>query len=310
MRAFIKKLYYNTRTGYLIISIPKYFYDLFRFRLLPLLPEETYVKMQFRHIMGYELNIKNPQTFNEKIQWIKFNIRIDLYTLCADKLAVRDYIKEQIGEEYLIPLIFHTNNPEELTLDKLPDYPVIIKTNHASGNVVIVKNKYSIYIKRIQKKMKALLKENFYFRTKEWQYKNIKPQILVEKLLMDEYGNIPVDYKFHCFHGKVEAIQVDISRFTEHKRNFYDVQWSLLPFSLTYDVSNEIIRKPDNLLQMITLSEKLAAAFIYVRVDLYVIKDHIYFGELTFTSGNGMELFNPPKFDKILGDKLKLPIEI
>jgi hypothetical protein len=304
MKALIKDLYYNTRWGHLIISIPKYFYNLIIYKLLPLLPEKMFLQIMFGIRFGYKLNLKNPKTLNEKIQWLKLNDRTNLHTLCADKLAVRDYIKEKIGEEYLIPLVYATDKADEITLDKLPEYPVIIKTNHGSGGAIIVKDKRLVSTTRIQKDLKKQLKKNLYFITKEWQYKNIKPKILIEKLLVDEMGKIPMDYKFHCFHGKVEAIHVDIDRFTDHKRNLYDTQWNLLPFSWAYNTSHKAIAKPEVLDRMIGIAEHLSQPFMYVRVDLYLIRNKIYFGELTFHTESGWGKFTPQGFDKILGDSM------
>jgi hypothetical protein len=307
MKQFIKKLYYNTRIGYWIISIPKYFYDLVRYRLLP---EKMFIQIIFKKYHGYKLNLKNPKTLNEKIQWLKLNDRTNLHTMCADKFAVRKYVKEKVGEEYLIPLIFFTDKIDELVLDKLPEYPVIIKTNHDSGGAIIVKDKQFVNISSVKQDLRKQLKRNYYYQSKEWQYKNIKPKILIEKLLIDKTGNIPEDYKFHCFHGRVEVIHVDIDRFINHKRNIYDAQWNLLPFSWFYNTSPTIIEKPEILDQMISIAERLSQPFMYVRVDLYLIQNKIYFGELTFHHGSGVEKIEPQEFDRILGDKLKLPIEV
>jgi hypothetical protein len=301
-------MYYNTRMGYLIISVPKYFYDVLKYKLLPLLPEKMYLRIIFRLYVGYTLNLEHPKTFNEKLQWLKLNDRTDLHTLCADKLAVREYIKEKTGEQYLIPLVYAADKADEITLDKLPEYPVIIKTNHGSGGAIIIKDKRLVNIAHIQKDLKKQLKKNLYPFGKEWQYKNIRPYIIVEKLLIDETGNIPVDYKFHCFHGKVEVIHVDIGRFTDHRRNVYDAQWNLLPFSWGYGTSRKIIAKPEVLDKMIGIAVQLSLSFMYVRVDLYLVEDKICFGELTFHHGSGFEKFHPQEFDRILGDKLKLPI--
>ena len=313
MKDFIKNLYYNTTFGYYVISIPKYFYDFFiNYRFLS---DKAAIKRKFKKTFGYKLNLENPQTLNEKIQWLKLNYRTNLHTLCADKLAVRDYVKEKIGEKHLVPLVYFTNKLKELTLNKLPDYPVIIKTNHDSGGTIIVKDKQTFNIKN--NKLKIHLKQNYYISSKEWQYKKIKPSILIEKLLIDEHGNIPMDYKFHCFLGKVEVIQVDIDRLTTHRRNFYDKQWNLLPFMwvkkyktklIETSTSNKVIPKPKTLEEMIDIAEKLSSPFYYVRIDLYLVGTQIYFGEITFHHGGGFEIIYPQEFDKILGDKLKLPI--
>ena len=318
MKDFLKNLYYNTTLGYYIISIHKFFYDFFNSRLIS---DKADAKRKFKKTFGYKLNLENPQTLNEKIQWLKLNYRTDLHTLCVDKLTARDYIKEKVGEKYLVPLVYFTDKSEELTLDKLPEYPVIMKTNHASsGGIVIVKDKQSIDIKKEQNIFKRRLKQNYYTYSREWQYKNIKPKILIEKLLIDEHGNIPMDYKLHCFHGKVEVIQIDIDRFTDYRRNIYDRQWNLLPFlwglgglrlregKIKPINADRIIPRPETLEEMIILAEKLSSPFYYARIDLYTIGTQVYCGELSFTSENGLGVIYPQEFDKMLGDKLKLPI--
>ena len=308
MRKLIKNLYYNTIFGYCLISIPKYLYDFYRYRLFS---DEVCIKKTFKRIFGYELNLANPRSLNEKIQWLKLNDRTNLHTICADKLSVRDYVKDKIGEKHLIPLVYSTSNVKELTLEKLPEYPVIIKTNHGSGNVIVVKDKRTLDIKNIQNQLKKHMEQNYYVKSKEWQYKNIRPKILVEKLLIDEHGKVPPDYKFHCFHGRVEMIHVDIDRFIDHRRNFYDREWKLLPFICAYESidANQSVSKPEMLKNMIGIAERLSSPFYYVRIDLYLLDNEIYFGEITFHHESGFKKFNPAKFDMILGEKLRLPIE-
>jgi hypothetical protein len=275
-----------------------------------MLSDKTFIKRQFKKTFGYELNLKHPKTFTEKIQWLKLNDRTSLQTLCADKLSVRDYIKEKIGEQYLIPLIYYTNNAKELILDKLPDYPVIIKTNHGSGGVIIVKDKQSIDIRKIQQKLKIQLNQNYYTRSKEWEYKNIKPCIIVEQLLQDESNNdILNDYKVHCFNGSPQYIQTIFDRTIEVKENWYDAKWNLLDVHY-FSPIKKYLPKPKLLNELLNVATILSTDFIYVRVDLYISNNQIYFGELTFHPYGGFMKFHPQEFDKILGDKLKLPIEV
>ena len=277
-----------------------------------LLPDKVYLKIRYKQISGKKLDFKNLQTLNEKIQWKKIYDKKPIYTICADKYAVRDLIKEKIGGKYLIPLLFDTNHPEKIDFDKIP-LPFIIKTNHGSGQNIIIKKQKEINKKEIIKQCKKWLKTNIYYLGKEWQYKNIPPKILIEKLLLEEKRQIPKDYKFHCFNGKVEFIAVDTDRFGDHKRSFFDVNWKLLPFIWApnengrskYKIKKDI-KKPKNLKNMIKIAEKFSKGFDYIRVDLYSIRNRIYFGELTFHPGSGFESFFPQKYDRIFRDKLNL----
>lgn len=300
MRNFIKSIYKNSTIGYFLIHPVKLLYDIYRFQIIP---EKIFIKRRFQKILGYKLNLENPKTFNEKIQWLKLNERKSLHTLCADKYAVREYIKEKIGKQYLVPLLYDTDNPNDIVLRNLPNIPHIIKINHNSGGVVIVKDKTKIDIKRVQKDLKKLLKINYYYESKEWQYKNIKPHIVVEKLLLDKENNIPNDYKFHCFNGEVVFIQVDLDRQTEHKRNLYDPDWNFINCQWKFKNGTDVER-PCMLSQMKSLAEVISKDFRYIRVDFYNLGNNIYFGELTFHPESGFGSFIPSKWDRKFGDKL------
>jgi len=276
------------------------------------MPRKIFIKRQFKKNFNYKLNLTNPQTLNEKINWLKIYGWTPLHTICADKYAVRTYIKENIGSEYLIPLILETKNIFDINSDNLPDYPVIIKTNHNSGGNVIVNNKNIINWKNIQKKLKLLLKDNYYYRSKEIQYKYIEPCILVEKLLTENNGNIPCDYKVHCFNGKARMIQVDIGRRTpNHHRNWYNTSWEREPYKWNSLINGREtepapfdIEKPKVLNEMITLSEILAREFILARIDWYIVQNKLYFGEITFHHDGGIRPIEPVEWDNILGSQL------
>lgn len=275
-------------------------------------PTKLYLKLIYFYLMKKRLNFKDPKTLTEKIQWKKIYDKHPIYTICADKYLVRDYVREKIGKNYLIPLLFHTDNPEKIDFDIIPE-PFIIKSNHGSGQLIIVRNKKNIERKRIIHQCKKWLKTNIYPIGREWQYKNIQPKILIEKLLLDNKSQVPNDYKFNCFNGKVEFIQVDMGRFENHKRIFFDRNWGLLPFTWTEKKDNkpayytkQKIPKPPRFSEMIQIAEKLSKDFDYVRVDLYSVNNHVYFGELTFTSGSGFLPFFPEKYDELYGKKLLL----
>lgn len=268
------------------------------------IPDEKYIKYKFKKYFGYELNLENPKTFNEKLQWLKLNDRTKLHTICADKFLVREYIKEKIGEKYLIPLVFETTDVNKIIAEKMPEYPVIIKPNHSRG-AFIVKDKLNFNYTKIQKKLKDELKNNFYYRTREWQYKDIKPRVIVEKLLMDENGNIPNDYKFLCMNGNVELIQIDANRLNEHKKTLYSKDWKKQNFEFNFPIGDDIA-KPETLDLMIKLAEILSKDFYFVRVDFYTIGKKVYFGELTFHPAGGFGWFKPKEQDLLLGEKLNI----
>ncbi len=303
MKNTLGKLYRNTVLGYYLIHP---FYLVYEF-FLKITPDKLFIKLKFRKHMGYLLNLKNPQTFNEKISWLKLNDRSKLHTQAADKFKVREYIANKIGEDYLIPLVYQTKNPKDIVPENLPDFPIIIKTNHNSSGGIIVKNKNDINWKRARFDLKKNLKENYFYSSREWQYKNIEPRIVVEKLLTDKNGAIPYDYKMHCFNGKLVFTQVDLDRQINHTRNLYDVDWKFIPCKWIYNNGKQI-QKPITYKKMQNLAETIAEDFIYVRVDFYVVEKTLFFGELTFHSESGLGKFEPEFYDEHLGSLLNLHI--
>lgn len=265
--------------------------------------------------MGKPLNLSKPRTLNEKINWLKLYDRTPLHTQCADKYTVRKYVTDQIGESYLVPLYFYTKNPKEIVPANIKQLPCIIKTNHDSGGGIFVYKIENIDWLVIQEKLTSRLKKNYYTISREWQYKNIEPLIIVEQLLQDQDGNIPDDYKLHCFNGSVRMIQVDMGRGTDdHFRNWYNTQWGREPYKWSSpkgfgkftDPSNKEIPKPDTLEKMLRLSEILSKPFDYVRVDWYDVNAKLYFGELTFHHDGGTKPILPEKWDFKLGEELRI----
>ena len=274
----ITRLYHETPVGYLLISPAKWLYDVYR----QLIPEKIFIKQKFKWVFGHELDLDNPITLNEKIQWLKINDRTLLHTLCADKYAVRKYIKDKIGQEYLIPLIYQTSEVASITAKNLPNIPFIIKTNHDSSGGIIVRDKSNINWKSVRRELAKRLKSNYYYYSKEWQYKNIEPCIVVEKLLVENDGSIPSDYKLHCFNGKLVFVQVDLDRQIDHKRNLYDVNWNLIDCQWLYE-NGEPVDKPLSFRKMQSLAEVIAEDFCYVRVDFYSIGSKNIFWRIDFS---------------------------
>ena len=271
-----------------------------------MIPEKIYIRRKFKSRFGYDLNLDNPKTINEKIHWLQKNDRTPLHTLCTDKYTVREYVKEKIGEQYLVPLALHTTNPKDIVPENLPDYPFIIKTNHGCGGHVIVRDKSKIEWKSVQRNLAKLLRSNYYYIGREWQYKDIKPCIVVEKLLLDENPNIPLDYSFHCFNGRANIIAVVTDRNKGLTVNYYDPDWNYLRIKWGHVSYSDDIKKPEELNKMKSLAESLAKDFRYVRVDFYLLSSEIYFGEMTFSPLAGFKPFSPSEWDRKIGDELIL----
>jgi hypothetical protein len=308
----LRLLYHKTTLGNIIlqkvIDGVIFFNDYF-------VSDKSYIKKQFRNRMGFELNLRNPKSLNEKINWLKLYYRTPLHTQCADKYEVRSYIKNKIGEEYLVPLYFRTESAGDIVALNLPNEPFVIKTNHDSGGVVVVKDKSGLDWELVRNQLKSRLSRNYYRRGKEWQYRDIKPCIIVEKLLSGSNGSLPFDYKLHCFNGKVNMIQVDIGRFSDnHCRNWYNTDWKREPYKWSSkkgdkytDPSIHEVEKPRTLHKMIELSELIARDFPYVRVDWYDVDGQLYFGEITFHHDGGYRPILPREWDYKLGELLILP---
>ncbi|MDO4629109.1 MAG: ATP-grasp fold amidoligase family protein [Planctomycetia bacterium] len=259
----------------------------------------------YRLYHGYDFDWENPQLFNEKLAVRKLNPD-PRFSQLADKFTVREYVREKIGEQYLVPLFFEGMNFSVTNFERLST-PCVIKTAHGSGTNILVFDKPKMNAKNVVKQIKHFQKLQFGYREMEIFYNKIPPRVIVEKMLLDENGKIPNDYKFHCFRktdGHAEIIvQVDFDRHVNHRRNLYDTQWNYIPMAYGYpgDASQQIPR-PEKLEEMLNVAEKLAEGFSYVRVDLYYVKEHIYFGELTFTHGSATEKFTPPEYNRIWGE--------
>jgi len=277
-------------------------------RLSNLLPDKLFLKRLYRKRLGKKLNLKHPKTFNEKIQWLKIHERTPLHTLCADKYAVRSHIKAIVGEQYLVPLFYHTQNVKEVNMKNLPDTPFIIKTNHDSSGGIIVRDKSKVDWHNIQKQLKKLLSKNYYYHAREWQYKNIKPQIIIEKLLEDKNGELP-EYNFHCFNGKVQFIRITIDKDTSGI--YFDCNWKVLSriWATKKHKKHRTVNKPSMLDEMILIAEKLASPFAYARIDFYDIDGKVFCGEITLAHIAGFGKFEDEAMDRKLGDMIKLPID-
>jgi hypothetical protein len=276
------------------------------------IPARLYLELVYLWKFRKPAHLKAPATLNEKILWKKLYGYAPLHTTITDKYAVREWVAARIGEDHLIPLIAAFDKVKELSLERLPP-SFIVKVSHGSGQNFIVYDKLFVDERQLKRLLRGWMKENHWYLSKEPQYKGIKPRLIVEKLLTDDHGHIPMDFKFHCFHGQVEMIQVDMDRFGDHRRNFYDVDWNLLPFTWSaWDrkgpkwPNGPVLERPAALGEMLILARTLATEFDYVRVDLFNCRDKVYFGELTLHHGGGWERFDPPSYDLFFGGKLDL----
>lgn len=261
----------------------------------------------YKNRTGKDLNLENPLTFNEKIQWLKLYDNSPLKTILSDKYRVRKWVEEKIGKEYLIPIIGVWDKFEDINFDDMP-YRFVLKANHGSHWNIIVKEKPKFDKKNARRKFNKWLKRNYAYKAGlELQYSGIKPKIIAEHYIEDSKGELN-DYKILCFNGEPKFIWIDCGRYTKGRtKNIYDINWNLQPFTMTYPASDKEIPAPRNLDKMIELARILSNGFTFVRVDLYNVDGKIYFGEMTFTSMSGVDKFEPEKYDLELGKMLELP---
>lgn len=270
--------------------------------------DKAYLKILYKYKLKKKLNIDNPKTFNEKLQWLKLYDRKPEYTKMVDKYEVKQYVKDIIGEEHIIKTLGVWNKFEDIDFNKLPN-KFVLKCTHDSGSSVICTDKSKFDIEEAKKKINRYLKRKYFLNTREWPYKNVKPRILIENYMEDYKNEDLLDYKFMCFNGKVKCEFVCSERRSSEGLavDFFDTNWNHLPFERHYRNLNKKIERPSKLEEMIELAEKLASNIPFVRVDFYEINGDIYFGELTFFPGGGFEEFNPEEYDEEMGSWLVLP---
>ena len=266
------------------------------------------LEQQFKKMVGYKLNIGNPRTYNEKIQWIKYYHHNPLMTICADKVAVRDYIKEKVGEEYLVPAIGVYEKVEDIDWDKLPN-KFVAKVNWGSGYNIICQDKTKLDINDAKNKLAHWMKpkSNYYYIFLEWAYKNIKPKIIIEQYI--ESKKVLKDYKFYCFNGEAKYLLVSEGHSSPNE-DFYDICNNLqfCNFTKGGEISGNTLKIPHSFNKMKEIATALASSFSHVRVDFYEnIDGKPLLGELTFTPGNGTSKFEPIEWDYKWGEMLKLP---
>lgn len=271
------------------------------------IPDRWMILMQYYLKLGRIPNLNSPKRFSEKLQVYKLKYRNPLLTIAADKLGVRNYIMKKGLDDILIKLYKVYDRADDINFDELPQ-KFILKTTNGSGTNIICVDKNQLNKLETIEQVNIWMNRDMYAAGREWAYKNIEPKIIIEELLED--ANNPEDgindYKFLCFNGEVKYIILDISRFSGHKRNIYDLDWNLLQVGTDKPNINYETQKPENLEDMIKIASKLCEDFPFVRVDLYTVNKKIYFGELTFYPWTGYIQFTPDDFDYQLGELFKL----
>lgn len=271
-----------------------------------LLPDSIYLRIQYKKVLGAKLNLNNPQTLNEKIQWLKLYDRNPRYHQLIDKYEGKQYVASVVGQDHVFPTLGIYDSFDEIDFDQLPNQ-FVLKCVHDAASTIICKDKSTFDRQKSKTILELKQKCDYYhYEGKQWGYKGIKPRIICEPYMEDETGELK-DYKIFCFNGRPEYVEVDFNRWVKHKLNPYDFDWNPLNFCDTslndYDAN---IPRPKNLDQMREFAEKLSKGIPFVRVDFYSIKGHVYVGELTFYPGGGYIQFNPREVDLKYGKMLDL----
>ena len=287
-------------------------YSDMHYAAMHVVPEEWYLKRRFLKNVGYPLDLDNPKTFNEKLQWLKLHDRNPLYTKMVDKYEAKKYVTDIIGEEYIIPTFGVWNHFDEIDFDNLPEQ-FVLKCTHDSGSIVVCKDKATFDKKAAKKKLERGLRYNYYYAGDfEWPYKNVKPRIIAEVYLYNDVKKGLTDYKFYCFDGQVKFLYVSEGLGGEHSlayMNFFDLDWNLTPYQrddfMQFPYKPE---RPCGFDDMLKLAEKIAQNIKskFARVDMYEVNNHIYFSECTFFPGGGTTPFSPELWEEEIGGLLNL----
>ena len=273
------------------------------------LPDKTFLKLNFYLRMGYKLDLKNPKTFSEKLQWLKLYDRRPEYTIMVDKVKAKEYVASKLGEEYIIPTLGVWDDPDKIDFDSLPNR-FVLKCNHNSGTgMYICKDKSKMDVVKVKEGLRKGLAEDYFINNREWPYKNVPRRVFAEAYMEDEFGELR-DYKFFCFDGEVKAMFIATDRSKgdhEVKFDFFDDCFNHLPFTNGHPNAEVTPVKPRLFDDMKALSSTLSKGLPQVRIDFYEVGDKIYFGEMTFFHWSGIKQFEPEEWDYKFGEWIKLP---
>ncbi len=278
-----------------------------RDRLLSTLPDKLYIELMYYYHFHKFPDLKNPKTQNEKLPWLKLYNRKPEYSTMVDKVLVKDYIAEKIGEEYVIPTLGVWERAEDINFGSLPEQ-FVIKCNHDSHGVIVCKDKSKLDVEDTRRRLGKRLANNGYSYGREWPYKNVERRILAEQFIKDDSGEL-IDYKIHCFNGEPKFVLVCQDRFgkTGLKEDFYDLSWNVMDVKRPNVEHGTPILKPMAFDKMLELSRTLSKDVPFLRVDYYYTQGKILFGELTLFPASGFQRFIPESYDKIFGDWIQLP---
>lgn len=275
--------------------------------LLNWVPDELFLRIKYWACLGKKLNLDNPKTFNEKLQWLKINDRKPEYSIMVDKYEIKKVVGDKIGEQYIIPTLGVWDRFEDIDFEEMPEQ-FVLKCTHDSGGIAICLDKKNFDIEKARRKINRSLKKNYYNQSREWPYKNVKPRIIAEQYIEDTATKELRDYKIMCFNGKAKCSFVCTDRYSSDglKVTFFDRNWNKMPFERHYPSSDIAIEQPQNYSLMIEIAEKLSSNIPFSRIDFYEVNGKVYFGEITFYPGSGFEEFTPINWDYTLGEWLKI----
>ena len=270
------------------------------------LPDELYIQLQYFHHFHKFANLKHPQTFNEKLNWLKLHDRNPLYTTLVDKYAVKQWVADKIGAQYIIPTLGVWNKAEDIDFDKLP-HQFVLKCTHDSHSIVICRDKSKLDKPQTIKKLSARLKSNGYWYGREWPYKNVPPRIIAEKYMEDCATHELHDYKFFCFNGNAKLMYISKDIASDPRTDFFNMAGEHISLRMLDRNSDTVPHLPAQFPAMRKLAEKLSKEIPFVRVDFYIIEGKIYFGELTFYHASGYAPLRPASWNNTLGSYICLP---
>lgn len=282
-------------------------------KIAPIVPDKIQLSLLHKVYVGKFVDWENPRSFTEKLQWLKIYNRKPEYTKMVDKYAVKEYVADIIGDEYIIPTLGVWDKPEDIDWDELPNQ-FVLKTTHGGGynGVFICKNKKMFNKNECIRKLKKSLKSDLYKAFREWPYENVPKRVIAETFMQEDVNSDLADYKFFCFNGEPKFCQVIRDRSTIETIDFYDKDWNQMPFiGLNPYVKNGItpVHKPQNLNEMLQICRTLSKNVPFLRIDLYVINGKVYFGEITFYPASGFGLFSPTNYNDVLGNMINIPLK-
>lgn len=275
---------------------------------IKLLPDKIFIELLYFHKMGETLDLTNPHSFTEKIQWLKLYDKKDIYTIMADKYAVKEYVLQKTGANIAIPTIGIFKNFDDVPFNLLPN-SFVIKCTHDWNSVIICHNKSDLNLEEVKSKINNALKKNHYYHSLEWAYKNITPQIIIEPFLSNDGVTAPIDYRVYCFNGIPQFIHLTIDKFNNRKALFLDTNWKICNIQRDGLSSYPgLVDKPSQLNIMLEVASKVSSDIPFLRVDFYIVNERLFIGECTFYPAEGFRAFIPSSLNIKIGELIDLPL--